>query len=403
MRATLLAGERAQGVGAGSIAPAGGARFDLTLGVVSHVPHWARGDGPPWAYEPYVREMEVWARLFSRVHVCAPVAEWPMRGNQAPYAAANIHWIPVCFSNRPGPRRHLLRLWQLRALRRSLAGLFAASDLVLLRSPAPISMAGRAMARARGTRTITKWAGLLRPFAGELAETRLERIQVERGSEPALVYGKTDRRHLVSFIPALMSHAELERARVLGSARAWEPPWRILAVGRLSPEKGFDLALRGLAELRRARSDLEWELTLVGDGVEASSLRRLAERLRISDRVRFPGALPFDRVREQFAAAHVVVMPGVQEGWPKTIAEAWAHGAVPVAAAAGLVPEIVGEAGLVFDPSPAGLASALDRILSDPPAMAAIGARGPELCEALSLETFEARLERVLVDVCGLP
>jgi glycosyltransferase involved in cell wall biosynthesis len=278
----------------------------------------------------------------------------------------------------------------------------ATSDFVLLRSPTPMSIVARAMARARGARTITKWAGLLRPFPGESPLTRLERIQVERGGGPALVYGATDRRHLIPFIPALMSSEELGRARTLGGARLWAPPWKILAVGRLSPEKGFDLALRGLAELARARSDLDWELTLVGDGVEARELRRLAERLQIESRVRFAGAVPFEGVQEHFAAAHVVVMPGTKEGWPKTVVEAWAHGAVPVAAAAGLVPEIVADAGVAFEPSAAGLASALGELLSDPERMRAAGARGPGLCEGLSLESFEARLERVLVEVCGL-
>jgi glycosyltransferase involved in cell wall biosynthesis len=378
------------------------ARFELTLGVVSHVPHWPRDGGQPWAYEPYVREMDVWAKLFARVHVCAPASEWPLRGNEAPYATANVRWLPVRFSNWPGPRRHVLRLWQLKALRRSLDRLFEGSDLVLLRSPAPISMVARAMAQARGVATITKYAGRFGRFPGEHPQTRLERIQIERGPGPALVYGKTVSPHLISFIPALMSNAELADARTLARPRLWEPPWRILLVGRLSPEKGFDLALRGLAELRQARDELEWELTVVGDGLEGARLKRLGEQLGIADRVRFSGALPFERVREHFAAAHIVVMPGVQEGWPKTIAEAWAYGAVPAAAAAGLAPEIVGDTGLVFDPSPAGLANALAGALSDPPALTAMGARGPERCESLSLETFQARLERVLVEYCRL-
>jgi glycosyltransferase involved in cell wall biosynthesis len=394
--------EQAPTDGIRPITSAHGARFDLTLGVVSHVPHWARDGGQPWAYEPYVREMEVWAKLFARVHVCAPVAEWPLRGDEAPYGTTNVRWLPVRFSNWPGRRRHALRLWQLRALRRSLDRLFEGSDLVLLRSPATISMVARAMAQSRGLATITKYAGRFRRFPGEHPETRLERIQIARGPGPALVYGETRTPHLISFIPALMSNAELAEARALARRRLWEPPWRILCVGRLSPEKGFDLALRGLAELRRARGELEWELTVVGGGSEAARLKHLAEQLGIAGRVSFPGALPFERVREHFAAAHVVVMPGVQEGWPKTIAEAWAYGAVPAAAAAGLAPEIVGDAGLVFDPSPAGLANALAGALSDPPALRALGAQGSERCESLSLETFQDRLERVLVEHCRL-
>jgi glycosyltransferase involved in cell wall biosynthesis len=101
----------------------------------------------------------------------------------------------------------------------------------------------------------------------------------------------------------------------------------------------------------------------------------------------------------------VVIMPGVKEGWPKAIAEAWAHGAVPVAAAAGLVPWILdgGRGGVVFPPTPEGLAEELHRLLSQPARVRQLSAVGPGLAAELSLEAFRARLEEVLVSHCGLP
>ena len=347
--------------------------------------------------------MEVWARLFARVEICAPIAEWRKRGNQARYAARNVRWAPVRFSNWPGPRRHVLRLGQLPQLRRSLDRLIATTDLLLLRSPSPVALVGRSLARARAAPTITKWAGPARPTAGEWPLMRLERLQVERGAEPVLVYGPTTRSHLIPFIPALMTRDELSRAARAGQGRDWRPPWRLLAIGRLNPEKGFDLMLRGLARLLRSRPDLAWRLELVGDGPQAQGLRNLAERLGLGDRVAFTGAVGFEQARERLARSHVVVMPGTQEGWPKTIAEAWAHGAVPVGAAAGLVPGLLADgAGVPFPSSPRGLADALAGLLADPARMAEIGARGPARCGELSLERFENLLEAVLLERCGL-
>jgi glycosyltransferase involved in cell wall biosynthesis len=168
--------------------------------------------------------------------------------------------------------------------------------------------------------------------------------------------------------------------------------------------KGFDLALQGLGRLRATHPELPWVYTLVGDGPETGPLRAIAERAGIADRVTFTGALGFAAAQEQYAAAHVVIMPGVMEGWPKPVAEAWAHAAVPVAAAAGIVPWIMeGKgAGVTFTPTPDALAAALGALLSEPAAMRAMSRRGAELVGELSLESFERRLERVLVDVCGL-
>ncbi|MGH9661105.1 MAG: glycosyltransferase family 4 protein [Bryobacteraceae bacterium] len=251
---------------------------------------------------------------------------------------------------------------------------------------------------------ITKWAGYFGPFTGERLPRRLERYLVKRSRNPVLVYGPAESPPLISFLPAVMSEDELRRARDLSHGRTWEPPWKILSVGGLSDEKGFALAIRGLGRLQARSPHLRWRFTLIGDGPDASKLRELAKHSDIVDRVTFTGALSFDLAQCHYAEAHVVIMPGVQEGWPKPIPEAWAHGAVPLAAAAGIIPWILDgkQAGLTFAPTPDGLAGALHELLSNPPAMKAMASRGPRLAAELSLETFAARLERLLVDSCHL-
>ena len=96
-------------------------------------------------------------------------------------------------------------------------------------------------------------------------------------------------------------------------------------------------------------------------------------------------------------------MPGVKEGWPKVIAEAWAHGAVPVAAAAGLVPWIMEgkQAARPSRPTPDGLADPSAAALRPGAAPADEQTVGPGLAAELSLDTFRARLEEV--SRCGLP
>lgn len=380
-------------------------RFDATLGVVTHVPHWPDpANARPWAYEPYVREMNVWGRLFRTVEICAPVSATPAQGNNASYEVESIRWRPVRYSLANGGLGRVHRLVQMPGLVRALHRLIRDSDLVLLRSPGHPALVARILAQMMGKPSITKWAGLFGVFPGIRFPSRLEHWLVRRGGDPVLVYGPADRPHLISFLPALMTVGELERADALATGRRWDPPWRILSVGRLLPVKGFDLALRGLGRLREIAPDLPWTFTLVGDGPEDVALRSLAADAGIADRVTFAGAKAFEEVQKAYAQTHVVIMPGVKEGWPKTIAEAWAHGAVPVAAAAGIVPWIVDGkgAGCTFEPTPDGLANALHTILSDVPGMCAMSRRGRELAADLSLDAFAARLERILIDRYGL-
>jgi colanic acid/amylovoran biosynthesis glycosyltransferase len=201
-----------------------------------------------------------------------------------------------------------------------------------------------------------------------------------------------------------MSSEELQQAREISADRRWVSPWQILSVGRLVPVKGFDLAIRALGELRRNRPELDWNFTLVGDGTARQSLEALARECGIADWTTFTGALPFQQVQEHYAAAHVAIMPGIKEGWPKIIAEAWAHGTIPVAASAGLVPWILQDenAGVVFKPNPAALADALARLLQSPLRMHEMSEGLYCHADELSLEQFQARLERVLVQRCAL-
>jgi glycosyltransferase involved in cell wall biosynthesis len=378
----------------------------MTLGVIGHAPHWIGPDGTPFAYEPYVREMRIWADLFARVRICSPTGEGPLTGNLAPYRRGNIDWHPVPYSlsyGTAGAARRLLRI----------PGLFVhawrtvlASDFLLLRSPGHFGFVGALLARWKKKRSITKWAGENGAYPGERIPSRLDRVfqGIPNPLHPVLVYGPARRSHQISFFPALMTSEELSRARVLAAAKTWRAPWKILSVGILEPVKGFDLAIRGLAELLRRRPDIDWEFTLVGDGSLRSELKAMADAAGIGSRVHLTGALPFEQVQTRYAAANIVLMPGVKEGWPKVIAEAWAHGAVPMAARAGLVPWILedGTAGVVFDPDPEHLAEAVESLLAEPARMQAMAANLFARAAELSLEQFGVRLERVLTETCGL-
>ncbi|HKY71739.1 MAG TPA: glycosyltransferase [Nitrospira sp.] len=92
---------------------------------------------------------------------------------------------------------------------------------------------------------------------------------------------------------------------------------RLLAIGRLQPQKGFDLLLEALA---RVRASCPWHLVLVGDGPEKTSLQTLAHTLGLDDAVQWIGAVanPFPYYRW----ADLVIVPSRFEGFPNVALEA---------------------------------------------------------------------------------
>jgi glycosyltransferase involved in cell wall biosynthesis len=142
----------------------------------------------------------------------------------------------------------------------------------------------------------------------------------------------------------------------------------LLAMGRLHPNKGFDVLLRALALLPGAR------LALAGEGPERAVLEALAAELGVADCVRFLGWQ--QEVGGLLAGAEMLVCPSRHEPLGNVVLEAFAAGRPVVAAAvqgpAALVEQ--GVTGLLVPPEdPAALAAAIAALRADPARAAAMG------------------------------
>lgn len=141
----------------------------------------------------------------------------------------------------------------------------------------------------------------------------------------------------------------------------------ILAIGRLSAEKGIATALTAWSVLARTREVPD--LVVVGDGLDGAALERLADHLGVADKVRFVGWLPQRDVARAYEEACLVLVPSLwAEPFGLVAAEAAAHGRPVIASRVGALPEIVeeGVTGWLAQPGDIiGLISTLNSALGD--------------------------------------
>jgi glycosyltransferase involved in cell wall biosynthesis len=114
---------------------------------------------------------------------------------------------------------------------------------------------------------------------------------------------------------------------------------RLVCVGRLAPQKGQFLLLEALARL--AAEDVDFELTLAGDGPLRPALEAQIRRAGLENRVRITGWLSNAEVRREVAAARAFVLPSFAEGLPVVLMEALALGRPVVTTCVAGIPELV--------------------------------------------------------------
>ncbi|HET8630450.1 MAG TPA: glycosyltransferase family 1 protein [Thermomicrobiales bacterium] len=154
------------------------------------------------------------------------------------------------------------------------------------------------------------------------------------------------------------------------------PARTVLYLGTLEPRKN----LRGLLDAF-ARLDAGNDVGLVVAGAKGwlyDDVFAAVEQLGLGGRVRFVGHVPGEELPLWYNAADVFAYPSLYEGFGLPPLEAMACGTPVVTSATSVLPEVVGDAGLLADPrDPADLATALARALGDAGLRRHLRERGP--------------------------
>lgn len=147
----------------------------------------------------------------------------------------------------------------------------------------------------------------------------------------------------------------------------------VVAMGRLSPEKGFDLLLDAFARVAPRFPD--WRLTIWGDGPLRAQLEAQRDAFGLAGRVHLPGRTTTPAA--EMARADCFVLSSRYEGFPNVLAEAMAAGTAVVSADCPSGPRDMvthDKNGLLVPPGDAdALAAAMARLMGDPAERARLG------------------------------
>ncbi len=174
------------------------------------------------------------------------------------------------------------------------------------------------------------------------------------------------------------------------------PTHSIVAIGRLHPQKGFDLLMEAFDRIRTKHTD--WQLTIFGEGPIRAELEDLRAQLGLTECVHLPGSVK--NLQDYLRQADLYVMSSRFEGFPMGLCEAMACG-LPVLAADCLSgPRDIIEDGvngmLVETENVDALAAKLDELMSDPDRRQYLAQNAPQILDRFGVETVMGLWDRAI-------
>lgn len=158
-------------------------------------------------------------------------------------------------------------------------------------------------------RDAARWLGERDPLVRLTAERSLRALATT--PETAQRLRRLNARHVGVVGESGLNDDEIEMLSALPLPSG--APFTFISLGRLLHWKGFHLGIHAFAQAGLNNADY-W---IIGDGPELDRLKALARRLKVSDRVRFPGRLNREDALRLLGQSHVLVHPSLHDsgGW----------------------------------------------------------------------------------------
>jgi glycosyltransferase involved in cell wall biosynthesis len=199
------------------------------------------------------------------------------------------------------------------------------------------------------------------------------------------------------FDPSNQTGARNEMLRALGIVSPF-----LLYVGNLKPHKNVGLLLKAFSQLCKGKFR-DRQLLIVGDDRQwRMCLVEECRDLGLNGRVIFVPKVRYELLPRIYAAADLLVMPSLAEGFGLPVLEAMASGTPVVCARASALPEVGGDAVEYFDPHKVDdLVDAIERVSDSPSLQASLRHKGLERargftwdeCIRLHSEVYQKLLE----------
>ncbi|WP_284651844.1 glycosyltransferase family 4 protein [Flavobacterium terrisoli] len=370
----------------------------MTFCIITHVAH-GNQSGEYFAYSPYVREMNIWAKYVDKIILVAPLNLEQKTSIDIAYDHHNIDFRKVASF-------HFLSLTSafktLLALPRIAAEIYKAmkqSDHIHLRCPGNMGLLACLIQILFPSKPKTaKYAGnwdlkAKQPLSYRLQKWILRNTFLTRNMQ-VLVYGEWE--NSTKNIKPFFTASYFEKDKIQVSPRVLTGKISFVFVGTLSNGKQPLYAVQLIEQLYKKQYDVE--LSIFGEGVERASLESYITKNNLESIIFLKGNQNQSVIKEAYIKNHFVVLPSLSEGWPKVIAEGMFWGCLPIASRVSCVPNMLdnGNRGLLLEMRLANDVDQIESVLQDNNLYQTKVGNAIDWSRHYTLDIFETKIKQLL-------
>jgi len=298
--------------------------------IISHVTH-IKQNQKVYAYEPYVREMDLWSNYVSEVLVVAPLAERLKSNIEAAYLHNNIKFQTIPKIEFTSIKSTIYSIFKIPIILVTIFNACKKADHIHLRCPGNIGLLGCIVQIAFPSKfKSAKYAGNWDPKSKQPLSYRLQKWILSNTfltrNMQVLVYGKwkNQTKNIKPFFTASFSKNEIEKV----IPRNYNETLKFVFTGSLVSGKRPLLCIQIIEVLNR--NGIKSNLHIFGDGVLIKPLKLYVQDNNLNGIIFLNGNQEKDTIKEALKDSHFSILPSKSEGWPKAITEAMFFGVIPI-------------------------------------------------------------------------
>lgn len=371
--------------------------------IVSDSPMWKQPEGVV-VFEPTLREVELLTEVFDEITWIGFANPSARDGNARSDRTGKIKFHLLPLYGGPGIRNKVKQIFGLLLYVRVIAKYMKGVSYVHTRAPStPAFLVILYSLVDRSRKYWHKFAGNWMQNNPPWIYAIQKKYMLRAVNSKVTVNGFWEHqpKHIYAFENPCFTKAELQRAFDIASNKDYRGKLNLLFAGRVEHAKGPGRIIEALQLLDH--SDLEQlaQVTFVGKGQDQDEMQEMAKSLQIP--YRFTGPLFRDKLEEEYAQAHLFLLPSnASEGFPKVIAESAAFGCLQCVSDVSSVTFYVhaGQNGMVFpDLQPQTIAAVLTTIIRDRNQLESIARQGVKMAEVYTYERYNERIVKEIFEI----